>query len=266
MAQALVQRSADLQRVAFAFFSVLLDAAPACPAYLHTLHLGPVLLGPCFFQHSMAEQRSGAPRSLFGSMTFQARDGGEESGESAMLGGSDDDGPAPPVFKNIPEERSFESGDTGQSPPALAGEASADARRRTDGAAAAVFAQPLEQHTGFEPVKRGTRETAGLAGAGDVRPLQARKIPSRSQLSESLSHMQSDGAPPRMTGLWPWLYALGGALHPCSMRATEYLMWNHASLLVGGALLAVGRLPAGPAAGAGEGDFGSFGKGGQLAQ
>lgn len=227
MAQALVQRSADLQRVAFAFFSVLLDAAPACPAYLHTLHLGPVLLGPCFFQHSMAEQRSGAPRSLFGSMTFHARDGGEESGESAMLGGSDDDGPAPPVFKNIPEERSFESGDTGQSPPALAGEASGDARRRTDGAAAAVFAQPLEQHTGFQPVKRGAGDERGLAGAGDVRPLQARKIPSRSQLSESLSHMQSDGMPSASPACGSDCL-LCVALHPCNIYALQRLARNRA--------------------------------------
>lgn len=195
MAAALVQGSADLQRVAFAFFSVLLDAAPACPSYLHTLHLGPVLLGPCFFQHSMAEQRSGAPRSLFGSMTFLARDGGEESGgDSALLLGSDDDGPAVPVFKNIPEERSFESAEPAQSPTAEASADSVGGRRRSDAAAAAVFAQPLEQHTGFEPVKRGTGDAAGLPG--DVRPLRAQKVPSRSQLSESLSHMQSDGAEP----------------------------------------------------------------------
>ena len=234
MATSLVQRSADLQRVAFAFFSVLLDAAPSCPSYLHTLHLGPVLLGPCFFQHSMAEQRSGAPRSLFSSMTFHAngRDGGEESGESAMLGGSDDDGAAPPPFKNIPEERSYASTSTGLSPTALAAEASADGvggRLRSDTATvgAAVFAQPLEQHTGFEPVKRPAGDAGGMAGGGDVRPVQARKVPSRSQLSESLSHMMSDGALQLRRDCVNW--------HSSAMELVETRTWAEPSrLFMGG--------------------------------
>ena len=56
MLRRVVASSADVQRCTFAFLSVLLEQDPRSPTFLHTLHLGPVLLGGCFFQHSMAEE------------------------------------------------------------------------------------------------------------------------------------------------------------------------------------------------------------------
>lgn len=96
MLRRVVAGSADVQRCAFAFLSVLLEQDPRSPTFLHTLHLGPVLLGPCFFQHSMAEEAAAAAVKdapgaigLFASMpteTAEKAESGVEGVSGSLVG------------------------------------------------------------------------------------------------------------------------------------------------------------------------------------
>jgi hypothetical protein len=90
MLKLVVARSADVQRCAFALLSVLLEQDSRSPTFLHTLHLGPVLLGPCFFQHSMLEETTASAAShsallvapgLFESFPLEDPSGEHEFGE-----------------------------------------------------------------------------------------------------------------------------------------------------------------------------------------